>query len=50
MPQVDEVKLEAAYRWLDKAIVMETEKKSDGLVGKALERACMLEKEALGIK
>lgn len=50
MPQIDEEKLASAFRWLEKAIVMEAEGKSEGLVGKALERACMLEKEALGIK
>jgi len=47
---VDEEKLASAFRWLDKAIAMEAEGKSPGLVGKAMERACMLEKEALGIK
>jgi len=47
---VDQEKLDSAYRWLDKAIAMEAEGKSPGLVTKALERACQLEKDALGIK
>lgn len=47
---IDQEKLASAYRWLEKAIVMEAEGKGAGLVGKALDRACALEKEALGIK
>lgn len=43
-------KMESAYRWLDKAINMEAEGKSPGLVDKALERAVSLEKEALSEK
>lgn len=40
-------KMESAYRWLDKAIQMEKEGKSSGLIDKALQKACDLEKEAL---
>lgn len=47
---MDEEKMAAAERWLEKAIQLEKEGKSSGLVNKALEKACDLEKQALASK
>lgn len=41
---------DAADRWLDKAIGMETEGKPDGIIAKALERACDYETAANNVK
>ena len=47
---VDQIKLEAAYRMLNSAINYEKDGKSPSLINRALDRACDLEKEALGLK
>ena len=45
----DETKLAEANRWLEKAVQYEVEKKSAKIVDMALDKACKLEREALGI-
>jgi hypothetical protein len=39
-------KYDSAHSWLDKAVKMEADGKPPGLVNRALEKACELEKEA----
>ena len=45
----DTQKMAEANRWLDKAISYEADGKPDKFVDMALEKACKLEREALGI-
>jgi len=46
----EQLNRDAADRWLDKAVLMEAEGKPNGLVDKALERACDYERAANNLK
>lgn len=44
---MNEEKMAQAERWLERALQYEAENKAPGLVDKALQKACDLEKEVL---